>query len=240
MIESLPIILLVLFLGSVFCTIAGAGLGIIGIILLTFFVDIRTSIVVLSLIGFIIQPAKFIHFYKFTRWDIACWYLILGIPFSFLGGLIFFQIPMRSIEILLAIFCILFIFIRLSPRGFTIQPTKTNFLLCGALNGFQSGIIGVGTLLRSSFLLSMGLVKEPFLGTSCVIAFGLNIGRITAYLPNIVWAREIFMVLICSIPIIIIGVKIGKKLMKYVSERIFENLLLFVIFAGAIKLLLFA
>ena len=239
MIELLPVLLPTLFIGSVFCTIAGAWLGIIAIILLTFFLDVRASVVLMSLIGFVIQPAKFLHFYRFARWDIVGWYLILGVPLSFAGGLIFFEIPMRSIELLLAIFCLLFVVLRLSPRGFSIRPTKKNIFFCGALNGLQSGMVGEGTLLRSPFLLSMGLVKEPFLGTSSVIALATNTGKVAAYLPNILWTRELLIVLGCSIPVIVFGVNIGKRLMPYVSVHVFEYLLLFIISAGAFKLLLF-
>ncbi len=229
---------IVIFLGSIFATIAGGGLGIVIIIVLTFFLDIRASVVLVSLIGFFIQPAKIYHFRQFADWNIVRWYVLTGIPASFLGGLMLFTLPQRIVEILLGIFCLCFAAFRLWHPTFRVEPRIPTLLGMGAVNGLQGGAVGEAMLLRSPFLLSLGLKKEAFVGTSSIIAFVMNIGKVTAYLPNVSWDRTTFSILAVALLPIFAGVAIGKRCLRFVSHNAFEKLLLCVITIGACKLLL--
>lgn len=237
--EYLPILLPILFLGSVFATVGGGGLGILLVFAFTFFTDIRTSVVVISLIGFAIQLAKIIQFYKYTRWDIVKWYAPTGVIMSVLGGMVLFSLPLRFVEVAIGLLCIAFVLLQLSHVKLKINPTPATLLVLGAINGVIGGMIGEGTLIRSPVLLAIGLRKEVFIGTSSVIALLMNIGKVSAYVPNIEWSRDILILLACAIPLTFLGVWIGKRLLKYVSGDVFEKILLCVILAGAIKLLLF-
>jgi len=229
---------LLIFLGSVFATIAGGGLGIIVIILLTFVTDIRSSVVVMALVGFLIQPAKVLHFRQWTVWRITGWYVLTGIPASFAGGLFLYSLPVRVIEILLALLCLLFVGFRAWKPSFRLCPLRGLLLGMGAINGIQGGAVGEAALLRSPFLLSLGLTKEQFIGTSSMIALGMNVSRVAAYVPNIRWDTMTLAVLGVSLLPIFAGVATGKRFLRSVSPKMFERMLLCVIVLGACKLLL--
>lgn len=237
--DYLPILLSILFLGSIFATIGGGGLGILLVFAFTFFTDIRTSVVIISLIGFVIQPAKIIQFYKYTRWDVVKWYAPSGVIMSFLGGMVLFSLPLRFVEVAIATLCIAFVLLQLSHVKLKIVPTPGMLLILGAINGVIGGMIGEGTLVRSPVLLAMGFRKEVFIGTSSVIALLMNMGKVSAYIPNIEWSRDIVILLACAVPLTFLGVFIGKKCLKYVSGDVFEKMLLCVILTGALKLLFY-
>lgn len=238
--EILPILLPTLLLGSIFSAVAGSGLGIILLIVFTLFFDIQMSVVLMVLIGFIIQPIKVLHFYKYADWRFVKLYALLGFPLSYFGGLLLFDLPLRTIEIFMALTCLAFVLMQVSKWKFELEKSTTNIVIWGAINGFQGGVVGLGNFLRNPVMYAFGFRKEQFVGTASTVTILLNIGKMTAYIPNVVWTKEIGIMFLSCIPPVYIGITIGKKLQKHISDHTFEKLLLLVIVAGVIKLLFFA
>lgn len=228
-----------LLVGGVFSTVSGGGLGILTIVLGSFFLETRISIAFTALLLLSVQIMKAVHFRKFVRWDIVKWYVLGGIPMSFLGGVLLFWAPSRIPAILLGITCLCFVVMRFWKLKPKLSSSRTTLIISGTINGFIGGFVGNASLLRMPALLSMGLSKEIFVGTSATVALLMNLGKVVAYLPNIPFTRNIIILLAMSIPIVFLSVSLGKKLLKYVSVRLFEDLQLLVILIGAIKLLLF-
>lgn len=239
MIQLLAILLPLLFLGGIVSTISGGGLGILLLLTLRNFYDIRTTIILMCLLSFAIQSAKIVHFSRHVRWDIVGWYLLTGIPASFLGGVLFFFIPERWIEIVAGVVCLLFVGKEFWRRNIRVTPSIQMLLLAGFGNGLIGGAIGQGAGLRLSALLAFGLTKQQLVGTSSIIAISLNAGKTAAYLRQFSWSPDTTILLLVSAPIILLSVAIGKRLLHYVSPTVFETLLLCIIFLGAVRLLFF-
>ncbi len=240
MVPPLIILLPVLFLGSIISTIAGGGLGIILVIASTFFTDVRTSVILVSLLGFVIQGVKIFHFRKYTRWEIARWYLVLGIPASFAGGFLLFIFSERTIEIAIGLLCLAFCGLELSPRRVRVMPDRVTLIALGGINGIIGGVTGNGALMRSPALLAFGLAKEEFVGTSSMIALFMNIGKTSVYVTQFHWSYDAILLIGLSIPIVLCGVSIGKHILRYVHPILFERILLIIVFVGAIRLLIFS
>lgn len=226
-----------LLLGGVFSTVSGGGLGMMTIVLGSFFLDIRTNIAFTALLMTGIQLAKIAHFHSDIRWNAVKWYVLGGIPMSFAGGVLLFIVPPRIPEILLAASCVIFVILRFWSVAPKLSTNPGSLFVVGAANGFIGGITGNAAMMRGSALLAMGLSKEAFIGTSTMISFLMNLGKLAAYVPNLMWDRTTFILLGISIPGLMISVRIGKKILTYVSVSLFEDLQLIVILAGAIKLL---
>ncbi|HLD71111.1 MAG TPA: sulfite exporter TauE/SafE family protein [Candidatus Peribacteraceae bacterium] len=235
----LLLILPILFLGAIFSTIAGGGLGILITIVSTFFIDVRTSIILVSFLGFAIHIAKLTHFHRSIRWDIVWWYVAMGIPASFFGAFILLVLPERALQIALGILCLVYVFMHLFHLMPKLKPTRTNLLVIGAINGTVGGVVGHGALLRMPALLSFGLTKEQFVGTSAFVAFLMNLAKGSVYATQFPWSQESILLIALAIPVLLVGVRIGKAILHYVSEEAFERLLLVVIVGGAVKLLFF-
>ncbi len=240
MMPSLYLLLPILFLGGIVSTIAGGGLGILLTIAATFFIDVRASVVLVSLLAFVIQIVKIIHFRRYARWDIVRWYLVLGVPCSFAGGWLLFVLPERAVEITVGLLCIAFCTVDLAFGTPKIRPSKANLLGLGAVNGFLGGMVGNGALLRSPVLLAFGLTKEQFVGTSSLIAFFMNVGKTSVYLTRFEWSREIVLLLVLSVPAVYAGVSIGKHILALVKPAVFERFLTVIVFLGAIRLIFFS
>ncbi|TSC60038.1 MAG: hypothetical protein Greene041662_264 [Candidatus Peregrinibacteria bacterium Greene0416_62] len=240
-----PLLLLVpiLFLGGVFSSIAGGGLGIVTIVLGSFFLPIQQNLAITALLMFAIQVAKLFFFRGEIRWDITLWYGLPGLPTSFAAGGLLFLLYSRLLEIVIGLICLLFAihpYISfLHIKRLTFRPSKPVMVALGAFNGIIAGIVGNGSFIRAPALLSMGLRKEEFIGTSTAVAFIMNLGRNVAYAPHIVWSHDLIIALALLFPLMMFSVGIGKKLLRYVSIPVFENLQHGIMFAGAIKLLFF-
>lgn len=230
----------ILFVGGIISTIGGGGLGIVVILIGTFFLDIRTAIAFSSVLMLAQQIAKLTFFYKEIRWRTVVWYLVLGIPMSIVGGWTLFMVPKRVPEILIAVLCLTFIVLKLFRLAPRCRATKLTLLLFGGINGFFGGLIGNAALIRLPVMLSLGYSKGVLIGTSAAAAFPMNLGKIAAYIPNIAWTEEIIQLLILAVPTLLTSVWIGKKILRHMSKALFENLLLAIITLGAFKLLFFS
>jgi len=226
-----------MFLGSIISTVAGGGLGIMALLLSTLFFDIRFSIVLSSFMMVAIQIAKFTYFHSLISWRTVRWYVVLGIPFSYVGGYLLFVIPENIPKIAIVVFCFLFVALRILKLQPKVSPTRTNLLLFGAINGAIGGLIGNASLMRLPVLLSMGFTKGAFIGTSTAIAFPMNIAKIAAYIPNVSWTNDMIIILLSSIPLFLLGVGVGKRILRHISSSLFEDLLTGIIFIGALRLL---
>lgn len=225
--------------GSAISTVSGGGLGILTVVASSFFFDIRTAITLTSTLMLGIQVAKAVAFFRDIHWGVARWYILSGIPASYLGGSLLFLVPERVPEIGLGLSCLGYVVLRLRQSKATkLQPTRATLLLYGALNGSIGGLVGNASLVRMPGLLSMGLTRHAFIATSSMIGLLMNTAKTSAYLQNIAWQEGFTVLLAIGFPSLFVGVYLGKYLLRYVSEDLFERLLLGIIAIGALRLLL--
>ncbi len=243
MILPLGSLLLLLFAGGILSTIVGGGLGILTVAVGSFFFDVRTNIAVMSLLMIGIKVAKLFHFRGHARMDIVKWYVLPGIPLSYIGGLLLFVVPTRILEITLGILCLAMSLHGLWPKKklrLHIAPTRTNLLFFGALNGIVGGLIGNASLIRAPALLSMGLRKEEFVATSTLISFAMNIAKGAAYAQALPWSVFLLMLVLLTLPVMFLSVYIGKKLLTHIEPHVFDWLQHAIILIGAVRLLFFS
>ena len=80
------IIFSAVFGGSILSVVAGGGVGIIMLIVFSFFLDIRTTIVTMALLGFLIQLTKMSYFFKSIAWNDAKLFMLSSLPTAYAGG----------------------------------------------------------------------------------------------------------------------------------------------------------
>lgn len=236
---SLFLYLPLLFVGGVFSAVSGGGLGILTVILGSFFLDVRTNIAFTSVLMITIQIAKMMQFQSSIKWNVVLWYVLLGLPMSVIGGVLLFRIAPIIPQLLLGIFCLVFVAARFWRVMPTVQPSRVMLVLFGAVNGLVGGLIGNASLLRMPALVAMGMRKEVFISTSAVIAFIMNVGKASVYAWNLDWTDGLLQLFFLSIPVVFVSVWLGKKFLRFVSVELFEDLQLGIITLGALRLLLF-
>ena len=101
------------------------------------------------------------------------------------------------------------------------------------------GILGHGALLRLPALLSFGLTKEQFVGTSAFLAFFMNAGKASVYVWRFPWSEGGRHSVPGSHPD-----RVHRHVVRSIASPVrfedhFEKLLLCVIVFGDVRLLFF-
>lgn len=229
---------IVLFLGSIVSVIAGGGLGIILLAAFSFVYDIRTTVVMISMLSFTILLSKLYHFWRHINWVISFWILLLGIPAAYFGATMLFVVPEQFISSLVGVLGIGFVCAQWQGKMPKVSHHPFFITVLGGITGFISGLIGIGAVTRLPLLLSLGLEKEKFIATSAFIAFVAGFVKLVTYMQHFTWTEDLVHFQVIAVPIIILGIWVGKYLLQYIKRGVFEKLLLCVIFISAVQLLL--
>lgn len=225
------------FIGGIISVISGGGLGIIMIVVFSAFFDIRTSVVMISLLGLAVSATKLWHFHPFIHWKLTKSYLLFGIPFSALGGMLLYKIPAEQVKMFIVAFCYAIVALRLLRPAFRWSQNQYSICVMSALTGLIGGAVGNSGLLVKSLLYSFGLTKETFIATGSAILLAMGVSKVATYMINFTWSPSIIQALSISILAVISGITVGKRLLPKVSKQLFEWLLLTIIFIGATRLL---
>ncbi len=240
MTNLLLILLPALFAGGIVSTVSGGGLGILLTLIFGLFYDIRTAIVLSSLLGLVIQVSKIITFHRSIHWRIVLWYSLGAVPAAFLAGFVLFLLPIRVVEGFVAVLCLVFVVRDLLFARATFSPTRTTLVSTGVINGVISGIIGQGALIRLPALLAFGLSKEQLVGTAAVVAFLPNISKSVAYFQSFVWTPDMTAIVLAAAPVIVISTWVGRRILKHIPVDLFEKIILCFVALSAGRLLLSA
>lgn len=231
---------LALLLTGLVSSIAGGGGGPIIILILQAYLGTHAAIAATAIIITVLLIAKSWQFWKDIDWNAALHYSVIGLPATFLGGVLLFMVPVRFIEVLFSLVCLGFVAFRLLTPHVTLRPTRKRWWVFGAINGFLGGLVGnTGAMLMMAFT-SMGYSKERLVGTTAMIGLILEIGQLSAYVPHLEWTPAVVQIVLLSVPTMLVSVIAGKSVLKRIDKRTFEYIVMTVIAFGAIRLLFFS
>lgn len=142
------------------------------------------------------------------------------------------------VKLVIAVLMILFAVFETLPKFEKISFDKKYLPLGGLLSGFFGGISGHQGALRSAFLVKTGLSKESFIATGVVIAFLIDITRISVYFSQM--TSELISSNITLLTIAILaaftGAFLGNKLLKKITIKTVQKLVAFMLFIIAFLL----
>ncbi|HID92146.1 TPA: sulfite exporter TauE/SafE family protein [Candidatus Peregrinibacteria bacterium] len=240
-IEIYVIIAVVVFFTAIMSSIAGFGSGIIIIMLFSFFYDIKIAIGLASVIFLFTNINKILLFYKTVDWDFVKIMYITMLPACGLGVYFFDVVSTEFIKYFLASFGIFMIIDHIFPfrKSKTIEKfTKPKILMGGFFMGLFSGLAS-GGFTKTFLLQARGLSKEMMVGTGVILTIGINIIKLPAYMYyDYLHVNEIFLLA----PLYFVnlaGSFLGKKLLKNISKKLFENIILVIIFCTVVKYLFY-
>jgi len=167
----------------------------------------------------------------YFRWRIVFPFLILSIPFSFIGAWI--EIDPRFYKIMLGILLllgVLRILIRFQDSDTLKTPQFAVSIFLGALLGFVSGIIGIGGgIILSPLLLIMrwANVKEAAAASALFILLNSSSGLLSlSFQSNIILTPDIFLWVITGITGATAGSFMGGYKLSYNTLRYVLSLVL--------------
>ena len=229
-IDAILLFALLALIAEVAGTISGFGSSVFFVPIATYFFDFHSVLGITALFHIFSNISKIYFFRQGVNWKIV---LYLGIPAALFVGLGAFLSKLISSEILetaLAFFLIIFSLLFLLLRNFLIQPTNVNSIIGGTVSGFMAGLLGTGGAIRGMTLAAFDMKKGAFIATSALIDFGVDLSRGVVYVSNgfVHWHDMKYVLILLFISVI--GTYIGKRVLVHVSEKLFKNIVLFVIF----------
>lgn len=114
----------------------------------------------------------------------------------------------------------------------------------GTAAGFATTVSNAAGPIMGIYLTSLGLPKEQFMGTSAWYYFAVNVSKLPLFLlltllnparPIITWQSLLFNLAV--VPLIVAGVYLGRWLLVHIPQRLFDQVVLLLAAAAAVRLL---
>lgn len=108
----------------------------------------------------------------------------------------------------------------------------------GVLSGFTAGLLGTGGAIRGLLLSAIDLPKTVFIATSAIIDLAIDFSRSVVYTANGFVKLSDLPLVILLFGISYLGSWIGKRLLDYVPEQRFKQLVLLLILGTGVFILI--
>lgn len=248
------IIAVIAFATSILTFLSGFGLGTILIPVFVIFFPVDLSIALIGVIHFCNNLFKIALVGKYASRQIVIKFGIPAIVASFAGAWSLLRISglpplyeyssgvhvheITIVKVVIALLLIFFALFEIAPEFQKIHVKSSSLPVGGLLSGFFGGLSGLQGAIRSAFLIKSGLSKEAYIGTTVVIACLIDASRLSVYATRFTKAG-----LVNNLPLVvsgtlaaIAGAYIGNKIMKKVTLRIIQKLVVILLIIMAIAL----
>jgi len=216
-------------LAEIIGTVSGFGSSILFVPLASAFFDFQIVLGITAVFHVFSNISKIYLFRKGINKEIA---LKLGIPavvFVIIGAILTKYIPQKEIELGMNLIILSLAIYLLSGHHKKLKQNNQNLYAGGTISGFLAGLIGTGGAIRGITLAAFQLEKNAFISTSAIIDFGVDFSRAGIYIYNGFFKSEYLIFMPILILISIIGTYLGKRILEYLSEKLFQIILLSII-----------
>ncbi len=241
------------FASGVLSTVSGLGGGVAIIALLAIFVPPHLVVVFSAPVLLVGNSSRFLLFRRHVDRRLLGWFLVGGIPFAVLGSLLLPHIPVRTLEIALAVFMLAFVAESLHTRNWAEDEAGTrpvrrgmawlvrpeaSFAVVGAGAGLLSSTVGASGPFIAPFLATKGLSKQRFVGTISGGTTALNVAKISTFASVGLLGAENVPALVGAALAIVGGNLVGRRMLDRASHRTFAILVITVVAVSAVQLLI--
>lgn len=149
------------------------------------------------------------------------------------------EVQVAPAKMVVGILLLLFSMAELFPSFRRLSFAPKYFPLGGVLSGFFGGLAGMQGALRSAFLAKSGLTKEQYVATGAVIAFLIDISRLSVYVPAFLAARTSldYPILSAAVAAALIGALVGNRHLRSVTMKGIQTTVAIMLFAVALGLI---
>ena len=149
------------------------------------------------------------------------------------------EVLVAPAKLVVGVLLLLFSTAELVPRFRSLSFPSKYFPLGGVLSGFFGGLAGMQGALRSAFLAKSGLSKEQFVATGAVVAFMIDVSRLSVYVPAFLAARNAldYPILAATVLAALIGAVVGNRYLKSVTMKGIQSMAALMLFAVALGLI---
>ncbi len=236
-------IFVVALLTGVVAALFGMGGGVISIPFMIFLLGLKPSIAVGTNSIVIIAStfsSAFFHLRQGTIRKEGIYIGVGGVIGTVIGNYLFLVATRLNLmdKVLGALFVLISFLILMKAKGSrTDVPEPPKLVACGLALGTFAGLAGMsgGVLINPLLMLLFDLDIKVAIGLSVA---ALPITVIASAIPKVLWGYVDWIVALTFVPGIIIGTRIGSKLMKQLDRSKLKKLFALLMFLMGVKLLL--
>jgi len=218
----------------------GGSISLISVPLMTIVMPLNQA---LAIILPILIFSDLIAVYRFRRkFDLSTLKLI--VPFAAIGIIIgsftFTLFSENLLKIIVGIMGFIFAGHYFLFKTKEIIPAKKNFIkgaICSSIAGFTSFCVHAGGTPTSIYLLPLRFKKEIYVGTRIIFFTCVNLIKLPLYISLSMLNFDTFSQSLLLIPLAIVGIFIGYKILKIIEENLFYNIIYALIFLSSSKLI---
>jgi uncharacterized protein len=210
-------------------TVGGFGSSVFFVPFAGYFLDFHSVLGITAVFHLASNLSKIALFRKGLDWSLILRIGVPGIAFVLLGSLLSQWMPKAEASLVLGCFLVLFSGMLLFYGKVNIRPSLGNSIVGGGLSGLFAGLLGTGGAIRGMTLAAFNLEKEVFIATSAVIDMGIDLSRTVVYVAEgYVHRHDLYLIPILVV-LSFVGTLLGKKMLNYISQAQFRNVVLFLI-----------
>ena len=208
---------------SMIGTTTGFGTSTIMVPVLLLFYHLSPTLLFVGIIHLFGDLWKMILFRRGISWKIILGFGIPGLIMSYVGATLSLSVSPVILKRILGFFLLSYVIFIIMKRNWKLSGSLSSAGMGGTLSGLFAGIFGVGGAVRSAFLSAFDLDKKTFVFTSGIIAFIIDITRLTTYFgEGTRLSGSLLNALILCIPISLGGAFIAKGVLAKIPQSSFR------------------
>lgn len=230
-----------IFLGIVIILFAGFtqgltsfGFALISMPFLSKFIPLQVVVPIIVILSLISNVAVLYD----SRKDVdlrKLWVLIFSsIAAAPFGAYILLVVDANALKICIGILIILFAFLLLNGISFPVRKEKLAYIPVGAASGLLNGSISLSGPPVALFLSNQGADKRTFRANITAYALILNIITVATFWYAGIVVDEVVRYSAWFVPAMFVGVHLGIRTLKYLSETLFRKAALYLIILSGI------
>jgi uncharacterized membrane protein YfcA len=211
------------FAASGLGTATGFGTSTVMVPVLALFVPVPVTLLFVGLIHLFGDIWKIILFRSGFDWKLVLGFGLSGIAASFIGASLSFQTPGLPLKQIMGGYLLDYTIYLLRKPQWSLPKTNGTAVCGGLLSGLFAGFFGVGGAVRGAFLTAFNLPKKVYVFTSGLIAFFIDITRVSSYLAGgTLLDASLLYTLFACIPLSFAGALTAKKFLDRLPQKTFR------------------
>jgi len=234
---TIAIWLMLLFISWLAATISGiAGFGGSLIILpvFSFLIGAKKAIPILTIAWMMGNLSRASFGYKEIRWKPVIYFCIGALPAAVLGARVFVELPSGLIMKAIGIFLLVVVALRHLKIKYRIAEKW--FILCGALVGFLSAVLGSAGPIGAVAFLSLNLAPTAYVASEAVTAVVMHLTKTAVYGRYALLTRQDVIVGVILGFAMVIGSWTARRFIKKMSGTMFGYFVDILLVAAAFSL----
>lgn len=224
---------------SILSAIAGLGGGVVLLMVIAQFVAPTVAIPIQGAIQLASNSSRAWFLRSDVAWGPVGWSSILLLPASLLGVAIATSLPEDAIRVVLAVFVLVLAWRpqRLRWRGGQ-ELRAPALVVVGGASGLINTTVGASGPVTSPFFKAATATHVAFVATAAVTQVLAHVSKLIAFTADGWSARDHLSVIAIGVVGVVIGSRIGTRLMGRFSEERLNQLFMIVLTVLAVRLLL--